>query len=259
MVPTRANCGCDFIRYIIDSVHSHDEQQSAPIPASSPEPWLRPNPSPVRPPVRHRASLLARTQAGLAENDSLITPQHSPTRSTHSTTTFTSPHSQDYGTAPGPVLRTPDGCPDLHLETGELFFVPAGTVGPEAPSASSKASIVIGLLAHSVADGLALGAAQLSSVASAPSTTTGQGSGAGSASLSLIVFFAILLHKFPTAFALSSLLSRSSTRRFTIASLAAFALAAPVAALVAFNVLAWIGTGDARALDWWTGLGVSSR
>lgn len=158
------------------------------------------------------------------------------------------------------MLRTPDGTHDPNLEAGQLLLVPAGCTN-EPPGASSKLSIVIGLLAHSVADGLALGAAQLSSLASAaplpaaPALVASHGSGSGS-SLSLVVFFAILLHKFPTAFALSALLARSSTRRFALASLAAFSLAAPVSAVVAFNLLAWAGTGNAAALDWWTGLGL---
>ncbi len=207
--------------------------------------------SPLRPPLRHRASLLARTQAGLHENEPLLSPQHSPVRSHFSPNARSHPF--DYGTAP-PLLHTPDGRLDDRLEAGQLLLVPAGATNPEAPGASSKLSIVIGLLAHSVADGLALGAAQLSSVSSAPARDAAHDS---SPSLSLVVFLAILLHKFPTAFALSSLLSRSSTRRFALSSLAAFSLAAPVSAVAAFNVLAWLGTGDARALDWWTGLGVS--
>ena len=206
--------------------------------------------SPVRPPIRHRASLLLRTQTGLQENEPLLSPIQSPTRTTHSPTLRT----HDYGTSLPPLLHTPDGRVDDQLEAGQLLLVPAGATNPEAPGASSKLSIVIGLLAHSVADGLALGAAQLSSISSSPAKEAAHDS---SSSLSLVVFFAILLHKFPTAFALSSLLSRSSTRKFALSSLAAFSLAAPVSAVVAFNVLAWLGTGDARALDWWTGLGVS--
>lgn len=103
---------------------------------------------------------------------------------------------------------------------------------------------MVGLLSHSVADGLALGASSLS----APSTDS------GSSSLSLIVFLAILLHKFPTAFALSTLLRRSSTPRFTLTSLAAFSLASPLSAVTAFNVLCWMGADSSSTLSWWTGL-----
>ena len=73
-------------------------------------------------------------------------------------------------------------------------------------------------------------------------------------SLDLLVFLAIMLHKAPTAFALSSLLlSSSCTPTFTRQSLLAFSLAAPVGALITYFLLALIGAGG-DGMGWWTGI-----
>lgn len=123
---------------------------------------------------------------------------------------------------------------------------------------ASSVSTVIGLLTHSLADGISLGA---SSLASAASTHIGgggeEGGGGGGSSLQLIVFLAIILHKAPTAFALSSLLSSSpaTSPAFVRRALALFSLAAPVGALLTFLLLSLLGSaGENGQLEWWTGI-----
>ncbi|KAJ3174563.1 hypothetical protein HDU87_007045 [Geranomyces variabilis] len=89
----------------------------------------------------------------------------------------------------------------------------------------------VGLMVHAAADGVALGAASASD----------------RGSLELIVFFAIMLHKAPSAFGLSTFLlaDGSFSRRSIQKHLVAFALAAPLAAIATYTVL----SGDAFASD----------
>ncbi|BGP24307.1 zipmetalion transporter [Rhodotorula toruloides] len=118
---------------------------------------------------------------------------------------------------------------------------------------ASSISTVIGLLAHSLADGVSLGASSLptssSSVADSPSS---------SSSLQLVVFVAIMLHKAPTAFALSSILSSSpaTSRAFVRRALIIFSLAAPLGALATYTLLSLLSTHAAGSSNtgWWTGL-----
>lgn len=111
---------------------------------------------------------------------------------------------------------------------------------PHAHS-NSAVSTVVGLLVHSLADGISLGASSLSISGT-------------SHSLDLLIFLAIMLHKAPTAFALSSLLlSSSSSPSFIRQSLIAFSLAAPVGALVTYFLLALVGAGG-DGMGWWTGI-----
>jgi len=84
----------------------------------------------------------------------------------------------------------------------------------------------IGLLVHAAADGIALGAA-----ASTARTD-----------VEMIVFFAIMLHKAPAAFGLTSFLLHESYERSRIRRhLLAFSLAAPVCALLTFYGLSKTG------------------
>uniref|UniRef100_A0AAZ3RZE2 Zinc transporter ZIP9 n=1 Tax=Oncorhynchus tshawytscha TaxID=74940 RepID=A0AAZ3RZE2_ONCTS len=85
--------------------------------------------------------------------------------------------------------------------------------------ASSKITTTLGLVVHAAADGVALGAA----------ASTSQ------TSVQLIVFAAIMLHKAPAAFGLVSFLMHAGLERNRIRKhLLAFALAAPVLAMVTF-------------------------
>ncbi|KAM0756558.1 Zip-domain-containing protein [Meredithblackwellia eburnea MCA 4105] len=122
-----------------------------------------------------------------------------------------------------------------------------------SPSSASRRpntslSTVIGLLAHSLADGISLGAASISGT-----TTIGSSGGAG---LEMIVFIAIMLHKAPTAFALASLLiaDASCTQSFIRKSLIAFSLASPVGAILTYVLLGIVGVGEGSDMGWWTGM-----
>lgn len=97
--------------------------------------------------------------------------------------------------------------------------------------------ITIGLVVHAAADGIALGAS-----ASRPE-------------LRFIVFLAIMLHKAPAAFGLSTvLLQHGFSRRQTRQQVGIFALAAPIGALLTYMFIQMSGQHDEGSLHWWTGM-----
>ncbi|KAF2456480.1 Zinc/iron permease [Lineolata rhizophorae] len=130
--------------------------------------------------------------------------------------------------------------------------------GSAAGASGGTPSTTIGLVIHAVADGIALGA----------STTGGSGGGgesgggAGSPGLGLVVFVAIMLHKAPAAFGLTSvLLKQGYGKRAARAHLGVFSLAAPVGAVATWAVVNLFGgaaqgaAGGAKgAREWWTGV-----
>ncbi|KAJ2401047.1 hypothetical protein GGI23_001646 [Coemansia sp. RSA 2559] len=92
-------------------------------------------------------------------------------------------------------------------------------------------STLLGILVHSCADGLALGAA----VAASASMASGESS--SSSSLELIVFFALLLHKAPAAFGLITTLKQQGYAHYKLnVWLTVFAASAPLAALATFSI-----------------------
>lgn len=97
-----------------------------------------------------------------------------------------------------------------------------------------------GLVIHATADGIALGAS---------------GSNTG---LSFIIFLALLVHKAPAAFGLTSvLLKQGLSSRIARAHLLVFSLAAPVGALLTYILVQTIGSGfggDDSATRWRTGV-----
>ncbi|KAJ1550224.1 hypothetical protein HK096_008081, partial [Nowakowskiella sp. JEL0078] len=96
------------------------------------------------------------------------------------------------------------------------------TVSLTRPADQKKMYATLGLIVHAAADGIAMGAASASD----------------RASLELIVFAAIMLHKAPSAFGLSTfLLHERRTRRNIRSHLLVFSLAAPVAAIITYMVL----------------------
>ncbi|KAI8826592.1 solute carrier family 39, member 9-like protein [Fimicolochytrium jonesii] len=111
-------------------------------------------------------------------------------------------------------------------------------VGEEKKSGVNTA--VVGLVVHAAADGIALGAASASV----------------SGSLELIVFLAIMLHKAPSAFGLSTyLLSESLPPQKIHNYLALFSLSAPLSALITYMFLVGGGMADdAGATGKWTGI-----
>jgi zinc transporter 9 len=97
----------------------------------------------------------------------------------------------------------------------------------------------VGLVVHAAADGIALGA----------SATHPQ--------LSLVVFVAIMLHKAPASFALTSVLLAAGMSYTTIRKhLLLFALAAPLGALLTYFALYFFssGTTSVQNLEYWTGV-----
>ncbi|KAF2107199.1 ZIP zinc transporter-domain-containing protein [Lophiotrema nucula] len=99
---------------------------------------------------------------------------------------------------------------------------------PEAePSPGPRSSATtIGLIIHACADGIALGASS-----TAPAT-----------SLSLVIFFAIMLHKAPAAFGLTSvLLKQGFSKRTARTHLLMFSLAAPAGAVATWAIVHALG------------------
>ncbi|KAI9487883.1 MAG: Zinc/iron permease [Benjaminiella poitrasii] len=106
-------------------------------------------------------------------------------------------------------------------------------------NASEHASITptVGLVVHAAADGIALGAS-----ASHPE-------------LSLVVFIAIMLHKAPASFALTSVLLASGLAHNIIRKhLLMFALAAPLGALLTYFALYFFSSSTSTNLEYWTGI-----
>ncbi|KAF2751347.1 Zinc/iron permease [Sporormia fimetaria CBS 119925] len=108
-----------------------------------------------------------------------------------------------------------------------------------APPRSSATTI--GLIIHAFADGIALGASS-----TAPSTR-----------LSFIIFIAIMLHKAPAAFGLTSvLLQKGLSKRTARTHLIMFSLAAPAGAVFTWTVVHLLGRttlGGDDGLTWTTG------
>lgn len=100
----------------------------------------------------------------------------------------------------------------------------------------------IGLVIHAAADGIALGASSTT-----PST-----------SLSFIIFFAIMIHKAPAAFGLTSILLRQGlSKRSARGHLLLFSVAAPLGALLTWGFAHSVGAGrvgNDQSTKWWTGI-----
>jgi len=118
---------------------------------------------------------------------------------------------------------------------------PLATPGLPPPPTKKTPAATIGLVVHACADGIALGAS----------------STAESTSLSLVIFFAIMLHKAPAAFGLTSvLLKQGLSKRKARAHLAFFSLAAPAGALATWTIVHMFGRnhlGGDQGLTWATG------
>ncbi|CAE6456873.1 unnamed protein product [Rhizoctonia solani] len=123
--------------------------------------------------------------------------------------------------ADGPTKRTRTG------SNGEMF----GTSKDGNPNA-----ITLGLIIHSMADGLALGASARS----------------GQNALEAIVFLAIIVHKAPTALALCTALMPHLPRQSIRRHITAFALTSPLAALMTYFLVEFLGEHDSLAK--WTGI-----
>ena len=120
----------------------------------------------------------------------------------------------------------------------------ASTPPPPAAAPPQRSfSTTLGLCIHAAADGIALGASSTST-----STT----------SLSLIIFVAIMVHKAPAAFGLTSvLLKQGLGKKGARAHLVVFSLAAPAGAVCTWILVRALGGGgssEPASMRWWTGV-----
>ncbi|MCJ1364915.1 hypothetical protein MMC16_004032 [Acarospora aff. strigata] len=111
-----------------------------------------------------------------------------------------------------------------------------------APLPSHSLSTTTGLVIHAAADGIALGASSSTS----------------NTSLSFIIFVAIMVHKAPAAFGLTSvLLKQGLTKRAARGHLIVFSLAAPIGAITTWVVVSALGgsrEGAEEHTKWWVGI-----
>ncbi|KAI5361965.1 putative zinc/iron permease [Septoria linicola] len=115
--------------------------------------------------------------------------------------------------------------------------------GGEAPQThtSRPSSTTIGLVIHAAADGIALGASSTSS-----------------SNLSFIIFIALMIHKAPAAFGLTSvLLKQGLSKRMARTHLIIFSAAAPAGALFTFLAIHGLGYGgdvESASTEFFTGV-----
>lgn len=125
-------------------------------------------------------------------------------------------------------------------EEAENFIEP--TQPAQTAPVSRSSATTIGLVIHAAADGIALGAS---------SSTSNTG-------LSFIIFFAIMVHKAPAAFGLTSvLLKQGLSKRMARAHLVVFSLAAPAGAFLTWllvNTLGGTSSTSPQNSTWWTGM-----
>ncbi|KAI1487481.1 Zinc/iron permease [Biscogniauxia mediterranea] len=114
-----------------------------------------------------------------------------------------------------------------------------GSLTP-TPKQSRSLATTTGLVIHAAADGIAMGA-------SATSSDT---------KLGFIVFIAIMVHKAPAAFGLTSiLLKQGLSKRAARGHLIVFSLASPFGAWLTFILVSFLGGGGESQLNqWWTGM-----
>jgi zinc transporter 9 len=129
----------------------------------------------------------------------------------------------------------------LHAMNEDLASAPLTPLPHAMQQGPRSSATTIGLVIHSCADGIALGASS-----TAPST-----------SLSFVIFFAIMLHKAPAAFGLTSvLLKQGLSKRTARTHLAFFSLAAPAGAVLTWAIVHLLGRGRLGGDDglaWTTG------
>lgn len=110
------------------------------------------------------------------------------------------------------------------------------------PKQSRSLATTTGLVIHAAADGIAMGAS-----ASNPTNTK----------LGFMIFIAIMIHKAPAAFGLTSvLLKQGLSKRAARGHLIIFSLAAPIGALVTWMMVHLLGGGGMEGVRgmWWTGI-----
>ena len=133
------------------------------------------------------------------------------------------------------LLRAPS--PNHDSEADELLQCSSTGQGHGRSFATTT-----GLVIHAVADGIALGAS----------------SSSANAGLSFIIFLAIMVHKAPAAFGLTSvILKQGLSKRTARAHLLLFSLAAPIGAILTWIFAHTLGAGNignVQNTKWWTGM-----
>jgi len=120
----------------------------------------------------------------------------------------------------------------------------------EGSSRARAFPLTLGLVVHSLADGLALGASALPT--STQAVEAGSTASSASTPLSFVVFLALIIHKAPTALALSmSLLSTGLNRVSHRKHIAVFSAATPLGAVASFGILRLLGAGTESG---WAGI-----
>lgn len=160
---------------------------------------------------------------------------------------------------------------NLHarMDSDSVPMTPGGSSGNSSTASRQARSITFGLVVHSIADGLALGASGFAAEAVrripsshhtppphssstlvarfAPTTQpTSPHLVESTSSLTLIVFLALIIHKIPTALALSSSLLPLIPVRKIRMHLAIFSLATPFGALMSIMLLALATLGSKK-------------
>jgi len=114
-----------------------------------------------------------------------------------------------------------------------------GSLTP-SPKQSRSLATTTGLVIHAAADGIAMGA----------SATT------SNMKLGFIIFVAIMVHKAPAAFGLTSvLLKQGLSKRAARGHLIVFSLAAPFGAIATYLIISMVGGNmEGPSGEWWTGM-----
>ncbi|TCD61216.1 hypothetical protein EIP91_008785 [Steccherinum ochraceum] len=137
-------------------------------------------------------------------------------------------------------LELSEGLPPEHDESMRNPNVTPPHLLVTTPEARKKAyPLTTGLVVHALSDGLALGS---SALASDSPTASG---------LSLVVFLALIVHKAPTALALStSLISTGLSASDCWSHLGVFSVATPISAVFSYLVMSGLGMNNDKS---WTG------
>lgn len=117
--------------------------------------------------------------------------------------------------------------------------LPTRSHSPSPPLQKSLLAPTLGLLTHSLADGISLGASSTLS----------------SHSLDIVIFFAILVHKAPVAFALVTvLIAEGVSKQVVRRILLGFSAAAPIGALITYAVVSlFLGQQEPEREYYWIG------
>jgi len=180
-----------------------------------------------------------------------------------------------YALAPGsPTIEgaRPSSNLHSHMDPNVVPMTPGGNSGYTSTASRHARSITFGLVIHSLADGLALGASSFSTASTTQSTPSvhqawmphfGRALGSHShaesslsngggivenvtsaSPLTIVVFLALLIHKIPAALALAtSLLPLIPPRKIRV-HIAIFSAATPLGAILGLTILGIMGAGS---------------